>query len=399
MLDVVPYDDCPKTNIVLGPEPNIHGPCVLRNRHNDDPSQKYLVFYDSYSKYRPNRPELAECARWCFTAASPDGIHWSPKEGRPAVPGKSDTGQSVVWDAKRKRYIAYMRGTRSQHRPFDSVYGETVRVRYVRASVSPDFVKWSDPIELLRADERDGDPHHQFHQFSVTRRGNCFLGLLSLFHIEHYSRVRDRDDGAILLEEGTCDTQLAFSRDGMNWQRLGECQPFLRLGTPGEWDCRWLTTASEIVFSDDRMLFYYAGYGHPIEETLNGDVRRAIGVATLLCDRFQALRPRRLHQDGVVETVPLYLAEGDLEVNVDAARGRLRVELCDFNGDAIEGFSRDDCDLIDTDAVRQVVRWNGRKLSQAVGRKLFRKAIRIRFYLHQASLYAMYFPAQPAVEE
>ncbi|MBN1943469.1 MAG: hypothetical protein JW849_09285 [Phycisphaerae bacterium] len=390
----LPYRNCAESNVVLGPEPNVHGPCVLRNEHNDDPSERYLVLFDSYTRYRPQSAEARRHDRCCYTAVSPDGVHWTPKEGRLAIPSKSDTGQGVVWDPLSRRHIAYLRGTRAVHDPFGRPYGESQRVRYVRAATSADFLHWSDPIELLRADIIDGDPDHQFHQLSVTRRGNQFVALLSIFHITGFEKMRSADEGGreILMEQGSCDTQLAVSRDGLHWRRVANRAVFLPLGLPGTWDSRWLTTAGQLVTTDAETLLYYGGAG-----TERGEGHKTcLGLATLPRDRFQALQPRRLGQPGVVETKPLRInPTGELYVNADAQKGRLVVEVCDFMGKTIEGFALDDCDAITTDSLDAPVRWRGKPIGQAVRDENPGKDIRIRFYLHQASLYAAKIPCSP----
>jgi hypothetical protein len=383
-----PYGQHQKTNIIYGPDPNIHGPCVLYNCHNENSDERYLVLYDSYSRYRPDLTQVQGSGRWCYTATSPDGIHWFPPKGSPAIPGKSDTGQSVVWDPIKKRYIAYLRGTRSPHDPFGSPHGETQRVRYVRASVSRNFETWSPPIELLRADNQDGDPNHQIHQLSVAWRDGQFVGLLSIFHIHDFLRMRDDDGKPLLMEEGTCDTQLVVSRDGMHWDRVADRQLIIPLGLPGEWDSQWIVTASQIVFDHDQMLFYYAATNKKRSEGHSYQ----IGVATLPMDRFQAIKPLDTHPPAVLETKPLYWLDGDLQINADCSQGKIIVELCDFNGNTIEGFSRVDCVPLVGDNLKHIVRWNNQKISEAVGQTPFRKAIRIRCYIHQASLYAMYLP-------
>ncbi len=386
-----PYRSHPKTNIVYGPDPNIHGPCVLKNCHDDNPEQRYLVLYDSYSRYRPGLKVIEGSARWAYTATSPDGIHWSPLKGRPAIPGKSDTGQGVVWDPIGKRYIAYLRGTRSPHDPFGSPHGETQRVRYVRASVSKDFLNWSPPVELLRADNRDGDSNHQIHQMSVTWHNGQFIGLVSMFHIQGFLEMRDGEGKPLLMEEGTCDTQLAVSRDGLHWHRAADRQVFLPLGSPGEWDSQWIVTAGQIVFDQDRMLFYYASTGNKRSE---GHQYR-IGVATLPLDRFQALKPLDPHRPAVLETKPLYLSDGDLYINADCSKGNIRVELVDFNGITVDGFGKENCTPLAGDNLRHLVRWNNKKISEARFETSFGQAIRIRCYNDQASMYAMYLPVVP----
>lgn len=391
------YADHERSNIVLGPRPNVHGPCVIENAHSDDPRQRYLLLYDAYSKNHPSEQGSPLASRSCYVATSPDGLAWTLCPG-PAILGKSDTGQSVVWDPVRRRYIAYLRGTRGPHKPWAEAYGESNRVRYVRIATSSDFINWSDPIEAFRCDERDGDPDHQAHQLSVTRVGTQYVGLLSIFQVD---RLHEIPHAQVLMEEGGIDTQLVCSRDGIHWTRVCDRETFFPMGAPGRWDSKWLVTASQIVFHDNRMLFYYAAtdvdrgaqpaYQQHPDPPPKGRLR--IGVATLPRGRFQMLRPRRLNQPGVLETRPLYLGEGDLTVNADASCGELRVELCGFDGKVIEGFSRSDCEPLRADALRHRMRWRGGGLSEAVAqRHVAQRAIRLRFYLHQASLYAMAVP-------
>jgi hypothetical protein len=397
MSDRNPYEDCRQTNILLGLEANVHGPCIIRNCHNDDPRQRYLMLYDSYSWFRPEiEDQLGGIARWCYVATSPDGLDWTPAKGIPVIPGKADCGQSVVWDPVNKQYIAYLRGTRNNNAPFDpfaSPYGETTRVRYVRAATSPDFIHWSRPFELLRADEQDGDPNHQIHQLAVTRRGGQYVGLVSLFHIDEYFDVDYEDKGRILMEEGCCDTQLAVSRDGFNWHRLADRALFLPRGAPGQWDATWIVTANRIFFDGDRMLLYYAAWG--CKRSQYGHQAK-LGVAVLPRDRFQAIGPRMLSQPALLETKPLFLTEGDLKINANAMHGKVVTELVDFDGNVIEGFSKEESDVLETDDLDHRVRWKGRRLSDAVDpASVTRYAVRIRFYIHQASLYAASLPLAP----
>ena len=93
MMDHIPYGDHRQTNIVLGPDVNIHGPCVLRNPDPDDLDRSYLVFYDSYSRYRPEIQRVQSEDRWTYTASSPDG---------PAL----DSGQGHSGGSRQKRHRA-----------------------------------------------------------------------------------------------------------------------------------------------------------------------------------------------------------------------------------------------------------------------------------------------------
>lgn len=393
----VAYKGVKPTNIVLGPGVNVHGPCVILNRHSGDPAERYLALFDSYPQHRPNLKEQIQDSRWCYTATSSDGLTWNPPEGRPAIAGKSDIGQSVVWDDDNRRYIAYLRGSRGVNKLGNSQYGEHHSQRYVRASTSEDFLNWSEPVEVFRCDRLDGDPFHQAHQLSVTRRHGQYIGLLSIFRI---NELRPLGSDAV-MEEGPIDTQLIVSRDGFNWHRCANRATFFPMGAAGQWDSHWLVTASQIVYDGDRMLFYYAGNNVPRSDlpaykaSAKPGGQYRIGVATLPRDRFQALSPHRLDQPAVIETRPLaFDGDGDLLLNADARFGSIVVELCDSNGDIIPGYRREDCSPITSDGLEQPVRWSGGKtLASAIDRtRIFRRSLRLRFYLERASLFAARWP-------
>jgi hypothetical protein len=371
-LDITSYRDCKQTNILLGPEVNIHGPCVLRNPLEGKPDERYLVFYDSYSKYRPEVPEVQSVFRWTYTATSPDGLHWSPRQGRPAVAGKSDTGQSVVWDPIRKRFLAYMRGVLDEH---------GTRVRYVRCAESEDFEHWENERELLRADERDGGARGQLHQLSVTKYHDVYIGLLSLFHIDDVYSTPEHP----IFEEGKCDAQLVVSRDGVHWQRVADRAVFLPLGEDGQWDSQWIVTASQMLLYDDKVWIYYAA----TDRTRSQGHRYQIGLAQLPRDRFVSLGPRHEGEDGYIELKPQHYGTGDLAVNADASKGQIQVELRTLEDKILDGFSRHDCTGIVGDDLNHAVHWQGKALRDATIEH--NGPLRMRLYLCQARIFALLF--------
>ena len=84
----------------------------------------------------------------------------------------------------------------------------------------------------------------------------------------------------------------------------------------------------------------------------------------------------------MVETVPLRLPDGQLEVNVDAMGGSLAVEVLSPDGRIQPEFSADACTPIRGDHVRHSVRWWDRGLNQA------EQPCRLRFRLKGAKLYS-----------
>ena len=67
---------------------------------------------------------------------------------------------------------------------------------------------------------------------------------------------------------------------------------------------------------------------------------------------------------------------------MDAGAGSLAVEALTAAGEPLTGFTREDCQTVDTDGVRQTVRWNG-NARLPVGQPL-----RLRFHLQDARLYS-----------
>lgn len=387
MFDILPFGDHARTNLLLGRDFNVVGPCVLVNPK-APPNERYLVIFDSYTRYRPNSPESKLEARAVYVATSPDGIHFNPEKGRMIVLGKSDIGQSAVWNPDRGRIQLYLRGVNE----YADENGLSQRVRYVRYAESDDGRAWSEPIELIKTDDLDGAPDTQVHQLTVTRYGNVYVGLLTLFRIERLElNGQHMGETVERLEHGVTETQLAFSRDGLRWTRVANRETFLPRGSPGQWDAGWIVTSSELVVADDEVWIYYAGFPHRYSTS-----QTAIGIATLPLDRFASLKPKRLNAHAVLELKPLQFRPGEeLVINADAGKGgQIRSEVLDFNGRVIEGFAQSDSLPIRTDALRHALCWtdsNGRQntLAHALARAPSHRALRLRFYLHNAEIFSV----------
>ena len=124
---------------------------------------------------------------------------------------------------------------------------------------------------------------------------------------------------------------------------------------------------------------YYGG----ANERHNAPFKHAIGVATLPLDRFICLEAK--DTPGVVLTKPFRLSGNNLQVNVDARAGRIRVEVLDENSKPIPGFSGENSvDYQAVDELRFEPAWKGQKdLSSLSG-----QVVRLRFRLRNARLFA-----------
>ena len=92
---------------------------------------------------------------------------------------------------------------------------------------------------------------------------------------------------------------------------------------------------------------------------------------------------------GILVTEPIVFKGKSLVLNIDTgATGEGRVALLHDDGSDIEGFSLDDCDIINGDWMGRKITWRGGEsdLSEWSG-----KPVRLQFSMRGARLYAMRF--------
>ena len=106
----------------------------------------------------------------------------------------------------------------------------------------------------------------------------------------------------------------------------------------------------------------------------------SIGRASWRLDGFVSLDADA--NGGTVETVPLRIPDGRLEVNVDATQGSLAVEVLFPDGRIQPGFSAKTCSPICGDHLHHPVNWTQTNLTQA------QQPLRLRLSLRQAKLYS-----------
>ena len=124
-------------------------------------------------------------------------------------------------------------------------------------------------------------------------------------------------------------------------------------------------------------------------QALQGDPRtkRAVGGLILREEGWARLAPE--YETGQVYTKQ-FVFEGDsLRVNADCSYGYVQVEPLDPTFNPYEGFSAELCDPVigEPDKIWHTVSWQGKSDL----RTLWNKPVRIRFTLHEASIYAFQF--------
>jgi len=157
-LGLFKYKGLKYNNIVLTQDIKtiMDAPSVIKDKTNSDSTRCYKMLI------RENDRGV-KGARAVF---SMDGIHWKRYPVFPLI----DTGDAIscYFDEKLKKYIAFTK---------DRVEGK--RARFI--SVSRDFVNWSTPRILLKADDQDPSDVELYHNNGFIYEG-YHIGLLDVFH-------------------------------------------------------------------------------------------------------------------------------------------------------------------------------------------------------------------------
>lgn len=290
---------------------------------------------------------------------SQDGIHWDLA---------SDTVNSVVFDAARGEFAMFCRA-KDRYLAGQVGFLDTGESRRISRVAGKDlWTLWQDsPQAILIPDELD-----------FARGFNRFYGMTARVH----AGITFGFVWAFKLNTDIW-TELAWSRDGVTFERLPARPRLIDLGAAGAWDDGMVFGSADWIEVGDEWWLYYAGWDGPHETR---EREGSIGLATLRKEGFVSLRGMR--GGGVVCTRTLVWPGGALLVNADASKGELKVRVSDEKRKIVPGFDYADCEPFTGDAVAHPVKWRGASPDSLRG-----KVLRFEFQLRQADLYT--FRAAP----
>lgn len=340
----------------------------------DDPGR--ITFGASVLDEGPSFPDPSRRYQYVWynggmmIARSADGFTWTADPPHPVITGINDI-LHLARDPSQNRYIAIY-GFPSQKE--DGYKGKTQNSsegyrRCVGQSTSTNCMHWTPPRRILAPDNQDEGITEFYSIGGVISRGDMLLGLLKV--------LRDDlpcDPGGNV--NGIGYTVLAWSHDGATWHR--DLQPFFdRDHQPGAWDhaMAWMDYQLPV---GDEMYVYYGGYarGHKVERF----TERQIGLVRMKRDRYVA---REAQKAGFLRTRLLTIQGNGINLNVNASKGSVRVQILDANDNPIPGCRFADCTPITTDALSAVVQWM-RPFAELHGR-----ALKFEIALENSSLFAI----------
>jgi hypothetical protein len=348
---------------------------VYIDPHETDPAHRYKIGYDGAPPGFPNGACLAHSA---------DGIHWTPyNDGKPVTGRAADFTNCLIWDEAVGTYRLFTRtdfgpgGGPDEHR---GMRGMT------NADVKANPTGWTT-VRNWVLDREGKDELRRRQIYTMTDWSYCgvHFGLFSVYEWPGDFSEAMETDHVKRHERDVLNYYIATCRDGDSWDLtwIYVGRPLVERGGDGAWDKDLILPANWIVTQADRHWIYYGGANerHGTEGVFQPQRDGAIGLATLRLDGFISLTADE--KPGIVLTRPFEVKGEALEVNVDAGRGELRVEVLDASGKPLPGYSGQSATPHrNVDELRLSPRW-AKPFSE-----LKTQTIRLRFRLRNAALYA-----------
>ncbi|MCB1098095.1 MAG: hypothetical protein KDN22_21165 [Verrucomicrobiae bacterium] len=261
LLDLNPWSDGTKTNILVR---EAYGASVFRDQR--DASRLYKMIYSTGNK-------LA-------TRTSADGIRWS--SATDATEATEEAHTSAFWASDRREYVAL---TTMKH-------GDE---RSIGRTSSKDFVKWTPVTPALKGLTAG----QQVIALPVLPLGGVFLG---------FPVIHD-------IEQDRVHTELAWSADTVEWQRIAAGTPFIENGEKGSYDWGSAFVGSVIAMNDGVRIFYSGS-----DDVLSGSGKGSLNLARLGVDSFAGYRAAE-GQTGTLQLKPLPYHGSKVRLTADIAPG------------------------------------------------------------------------------
>ena len=375
-----------RSNRVLPPPGtnSFGGQGIMKDTFDLDPTRRYKMIYT-------HNPDKDSSNYQTCAAYSPDGITWNAEPTNPLIPF-GDTQNVPLWDAARQSYVAYVRTG-------------PPNVRGIARVESRDFIHWSPKVRVFRpgSDKIDAPFRSMPYGMKVMPYAGGFIGLINTYYWETLGPIpQDK------LWQDKVNIQLAFSRNGITWNRVGpsgaiphadlnkdldwetiaQNQVFLQYGEhKKEWDWGQIYAYHAPIVHNDKIWIYYTGLGSRHWSNYHGDERppkSGLGLATLRLDGFVSVEPVAHQQAGTLTTRPFVFLGDEIQLNADATHGSVRVAVLDDTGKPIAGFSAADCHALRGDALRHTLRWKEKQNCA----ELRGRPIRLRFDLNESKLFS-----------
>ncbi len=313
---------------------------------------------------------------------SPDLMHWK-RIDKPVADMPSDgSGSNPMFEPETKTYFAYIRVHGLAHAEIKGLAHSTPELDYTRRCVgftrTKDFFNWPPPKLVLFPDAHDGPQVSFYGGFYFPYPGRKGLHCM-LVHI--FDQI-----------SGHVDNQIAFSRDGLIWNRP-ERRPCIPVGASGSGcDGTVYAQGGPVELPDGRWAVSFTGGtglhngfhpGMPMPQEprqmrwARWEPHRLCGIEAENEGRFTVPTLKRRHDELRLN----YRCDNGGWVKVELRRAVPSRKYPD--GEGTPGLTFEDCDWIYGDEGNRVVTWNGKSDISAVG-----ETVTIRIRMFRAKVFA-----------
>ena len=304
-----------------------------------------------------NKTGKAKAGMGLFAFVSPDGLQWTMKAE--AIPFRNewrhafDSPNTTFWSETEQLYVCYFR-----------TWVEDGKVRSVSRATSPDFVKWSDPVELLP--NLPGEHLYTTMTHPYFRAPHIYIALPTRY-------VPGRGDSPAYDKKDVNATDLLFmsTRAGSIRYDRPFTEAFIR---PGLDPARWHNRSN------------YAALGvQPTGPAEMSIYHRSGDRYVLRTDGFISVHAGA--KPGELLTKPILFTGSELVLNFStSAAGGVQVEILKAGGAPIPGFTLADCEVAYGDTIEHGVKWKGGDLKALAG-----QPVQLRFVLNESDVYSYRF--------
>lgn len=358
---------------------SVHGTHVFRDENEVNPSRRYKCAGASIPvSDQGGISEEAQHNADCLIAVSPDGIHWdecerSMKWGR----SMSDTNNCLFYNPVRSVYQVLHRASMTDRR--------------IHSTSSPDLLHWSEPELILHPDPFD-PPCSQFYGMTAHCSNGIFIGILYVYHT-------DMNDACSWKMQGYNTMELVYSYNGSHWNRTRHTL-FDPCEDPAPDAGETYVTGIELNKEEDRLLLTCQHrntfHGDDWTEHSHGEKQKmGMVLYDIRRDGFVGLRSVG---NGFLMTKPVRLISNLLEFNINAARGKVQVQLTEWNETPIPGFTFEDHIPFQGNSITYCPQWKERGVGELVG-----KSVRIQIRMSSAcilyAIYGQFYPRHGALAQ
>ncbi len=321
----------------------------LDTRPGVDPAERYKAIA-GYPGPGDKRGKAKE-GMGLYGFVSPDGIKWTKKNE--IIPYRSewrhafDSPNVGFWSEAEQLYVCYFR-----------TWQEPDRLRSISRATSPDFVHWSDPVEMNP--NLPGEHLYTSMTQPYLRAPQIYIAFPTRF-------VPQAKDSADSVQDNITDLLFMTTRAGSDHYDRTFTEAFIRPGLdPKRWVNRANYVAENIIQTGPEELSIYHRSGDRYVLRPDGFISVHAGS-----------------QEGTLLTKPLIFAGKDLELNIStAALGSAQVEILSETGTVLATSEK-----LVGDAIDRVVKWDKEANIGAYAGK----PVKLRIKLKEADLYSLRF--------